>query len=216
MRQRMTTTPTRLRCAIADRRLLLVQMLAHVMASHPRIVIEATATAPRELDEVLRKREIDLLVVGGRFLDGAGSEAVERACDGRPVPDCIVLVEDPSRPRIPGSLSSRVRAVVGMSEPFETLQRAVDSLVDRGFGPEDSGNGAASPGLTPRQLEVLRLVGAGKTSREIAVILGISWRTVETHRKHIVTRLRAKGGRLVRMATWRALAAGGGRNRDSL
>jgi len=212
----MTTTLTRLRCAIADRRLLLVQMLAHVMASHPRITIEATATAARDLDDVLRKREIDLLVVGGRFLDGVGSEVVERGHEGRPAPDCIVLVDDPARPRIPGGLSSRVRAVVGMSEPFEALQRAVDSLVDRGCGPDESGNGAASPGLTPRQLEVLQLVGAGKTSREIAAILGISWRTVETHRKHIVARLRAKGGRLVRMATWQALAGGGGRSRDTV
>lgn len=34
-------------------------------------------------------------------------------------------------------------------------------------------------GITPRQSEVLALIAAGKTSKEIARELGISWRTVD-------------------------------------
>ncbi|HEX8725464.1 MAG TPA: response regulator transcription factor [Gemmatimonadaceae bacterium] len=42
--------------------------------------------------------------------------------------------------------------------------------------------------LSPRQLEVLRLVAEGHTTREIAARLGISDKTVETHRGEIMKR----------------------------
>jgi DNA-binding NarL/FixJ family response regulator len=43
--------------------------------------------------------------------------------------------------------------------------------------------------LTPRQQEVLRLIAAGQTSQAIAGTLGISVKTVETHRAQIMERL---------------------------
>ena len=44
--------------------------------------------------------------------------------------------------------------------------------------------------LTPREWEVLDLVVAGRLTKQIAVQLGISQRTVETHRGNIMTKLR--------------------------
>lgn len=43
--------------------------------------------------------------------------------------------------------------------------------------------------LTSRQREILQLVAEGRKSREIALDLGISQKTVETHRKNIMKRL---------------------------
>ncbi len=43
--------------------------------------------------------------------------------------------------------------------------------------------------LTPRELEVARLVAAGLTNRQVAVRLGIAERTAETHVDHILTKL---------------------------
>src|SRR5919198_5501002 len=48
------------------------------------------------------------------------------------------------------------------------------------------------PLLTPRHREVLVLIVRGLTSREIAVELGISRRTVEVHRTNIMRRLGAR------------------------
>lgn len=54
-------------------------------------------------------------------------------------------------------------------------------------------NGATSGGtqLTARQLEVLRLVASGKTTKEIARDLGISPKTVEFHRSRLMERIGA-------------------------
>jgi DNA-binding NarL/FixJ family response regulator len=48
---------------------------------------------------------------------------------------------------------------------------------------------ASPPELTEREREVLQLVAEGKTSKEIAEKLGITWRTAESHRSHIMEKL---------------------------
>jgi two-component system, LuxR family, response regulator FixJ len=56
--------------------------------------------------------------------------------------------------------------------------------------------------LTPREREVLALVADGEPCKIIARQLGISIRTVEGHRAHIIDKLSARGSSdLVRLAT---------------
>jgi DNA-binding NarL/FixJ family response regulator len=50
--------------------------------------------------------------------------------------------------------------------------------------------GRAAHGLTARELEVLRLVAAGKTNREIAATLVVSEHTVARHVQNILGKLR--------------------------
>jgi len=54
--------------------------------------------------------------------------------------------------------------------------------------------------LTPREREVFELVTEGEPNKVIARRLGISFRTVELHRAHIVEKLQAKSlSDLIRM-----------------
>jgi DNA-binding NarL/FixJ family response regulator len=46
-----------------------------------------------------------------------------------------------------------------------------------------------SPHLTPREREILQLLAEGRTNRQIADILSLSIKTVETHRANIFTKL---------------------------
>ncbi len=48
---------------------------------------------------------------------------------------------------------------------------------------------ASLPKLSEKEREVLKLVAKGKTSKEIANVLGITWRTAESHRTHIMEKL---------------------------
>lgn len=64
--------------------------------------------------------------------------------------------------------------------------------------PEPPSSGAAADegdtpefGITPREREVLGLVASGKSSREIAVQLGIAFKTVATHRYRLQKKLNA-------------------------
>lgn len=55
--------------------------------------------------------------------------------------------------------------------------------------------------LTDREREVLELVAAGEPNKAIARTLGISFRTVELHRSHILEKMQARTvAQLVRMA----------------
>lgn len=45
--------------------------------------------------------------------------------------------------------------------------------------------------LTPREEEVLNLILAGHTNKRIGAVLGISPRTVEVHRLHIMVKFHA-------------------------
>ena len=53
----------------------------------------------------------------------------------------------------------------------------------------DRGDATPSDPLTPRELEIVKLVAEGSTSEEIAQALVISKKTVEHHRSHILEKL---------------------------
>jgi DNA-binding NarL/FixJ family response regulator len=88
---------------------------------------------------------------------------------------------------------------------LEALVEAVRTVADGGcfLGPEaravldadlERAPGVTSPDddlerLTPREREVLKLVAEGYTNREIAQLLGVSPKTVDTHRTNLMAKL---------------------------
>ena len=71
---------------------------------------------------------------------------------------------------------------------------------------EPSAAAEAPDDLSPRELEVLRLIALGHTNAEIGEQLFLSVRTVETHRSHIQRKLRlTTRAELVRYAIERGL-----------
>ncbi|HVX84955.1 MAG TPA: response regulator transcription factor [Phycisphaerae bacterium] len=63
--------------------------------------------------------------------------------------------------------------------------------------------------LTDRELEIFRLIGDGKTVKEIADALFLSVKTVESHREHIKDKLNIRtSAELLRFATQNALPGG--------
>jgi DNA-binding NarL/FixJ family response regulator len=87
-----------------------------------------------------------------------------------------------------------VRCVVSRRAPMTTLLQALRADSDSAplvhlhpDGPRLHEDQRVA--LTSRQLEVLRLVGAGYTTREISARLGVSAKTVEHHKQNIFKRL---------------------------
>ncbi len=69
------------------------------------------------------------------------------------------------------------------------LSPAVSRSVVDEYVRRTSGEADPLAALTPRQREVLQLVAEGHSSKDIAQQLGLSYRTVETHRNQLMKRL---------------------------
>jgi DNA-binding NarL/FixJ family response regulator len=66
---------------------------------------------------------------------------------------------------------------------------AGETLFDPQVEQPSSLKGERSSGLTPRELEVLRLIVDGKSNKDIAVILSLSANTIAVHRANIMNTL---------------------------
>jgi DNA-binding NarL/FixJ family response regulator len=69
------------------------------------------------------------------------------------------------------------------------LSPAVSKHVIAEYLQRTAGTHPRTSSLTPRQQEILRLIAEGETTKSIARRLGISVKTVETHRSQVMTRL---------------------------
>jgi DNA-binding CsgD family transcriptional regulator len=65
----------------------------------------------------------------------------------------------------------------------------VSRHVVAGYVRQSAGDQAGRDPLTPRQREILCHIAEGRTTKEIARILNISVKTVETHRTQLMERL---------------------------
>jgi DNA-binding NarL/FixJ family response regulator len=95
-------------------------------------------------------------------------------------------------------LIDAVRAVSkGESFLYPTVAK---TLLEELRQPPGDGLGDARP-LTPREQEILRRVAAGETSRQIALALNVSAKTVEWHRGNLMSKLELRSvAELVRYA----------------
>jgi len=66
-------------------------------------------------------------------------------------------------------------------------------LVQRAVGHSPATCSQTTDHLSDRELEVLSLIGRGRSTQQIATSLGISTKTVETHRAHLKQKLALKG-----------------------
>jgi DNA-binding NarL/FixJ family response regulator len=71
-------------------------------------------------------------------------------------------------------------------------QAVVDVLVEMSFSGANQPEQKLHDKLTEREMEILLLVAAGKSSKEIADTLFLSPHTINTHRKHILKKLGCK------------------------
>ncbi len=165
--------------------------------------LEAAQVGSRELDRIAERQETGMLdtiaaqargVVALAEGDGdAALVALRRACQGW---EELHAPHEAARARALLGLACRS---VGDEDTAELeLEVARRVLTELGAAPAlawiDSLPGQGAPqvdhGLSARELEVLRLVAAGQTNREIAATLVISDRTVARHLQNIFAKLR--------------------------
>lgn len=83
----------------------------------------------------------------------------------------------------PGNLVAAIRAALA-GKVFVSPELAGELV--GAAGRQSVGGGRPAAALTPRQREILQLLAAGKTAKEVGALLGISARTVESHKYEIM------------------------------
>ena len=96
------------------------------------------------------------------------------------------LVKDAAADELPILLRAVMRGETYLSPSIS--RHVVEGFLGRSSAlPPESTNASAL--LTPRQREILQLVAEGRSTKEIASLLELSVKTVETHRAQIMERL---------------------------
>jgi two-component system response regulator NreC len=157
----------------------------------------------------------DVLLLDLNMPGGSAIEALRQLTAAHPRTRIVVLTMESSpliaRQALAAGCSGYVLKQAAERELVQAVRlvAAGGSHLPAGQDSAQAGDGAAPDGLTGREAEVLGLIALGHTSREIADQLGLSARTVESHRSHIQQKLRLEGRpELVRYALDHGLIPG--------
>ena len=194
-----------LQILIADDHPLLRKGLQDLLEAHPGWRVCGEAFDGREAVHLAESLRPDVAVVDLLMPELNGLEATRRIRGVSPATAVLVVTGKYSEHVQEESISAGARGLVLKShsevriiEAVETLQRGETFFVHdpcRGGGGERAGRaGVPVPlhpaGLTSREIEITQLLAEGKSNWCIATILGISVRTVETHRANIMEKLK--------------------------
>lgn len=201
----MTTT---MRVALVEGQGVVREGLRLLLEHHSRMDVVATGDA---LDgDLATAADVVVLSVGDQQAVGV-VERLRRVASQRPI---VVLSSSASPWFVRAALTAGARAYVLKQASAQELLRAVEvaagggTYVDPRVGALLASDGGRSRDgdLTAREVEVLRFLALGYTNAEIAKALGISVRTVESHRTNLQQKTAVEGrSGLVRYARDHAL-----------
>ena len=149
--------------------------------------------------------DVVLMDVRMPVVDGVQATRALRQADGPPVLALTTFDDDEV---LAGMLRAGASGFILKGAPAEDLQRAVRVVAEGGawLDPAVTGrvlaiyrSAAPTPGrdaaldaLTGRELDVLALIGQGRTNAEIAAELVVGEGTVKTHINHVFTKLQLR------------------------
>lgn len=191
----------KIRVLLADDHAVLREATAELVDHQPDMEIVGQAGTGEETIAQARKLNPDVVVMDIAMPRLSGLEATRRIvaeCPGSRVlvltahedaQHIISLLEAGAVGYLPKtvSLSELLNAIRATSQGESVLSPSVASVVVRHLS--GAREGTAEEDLTPREMEVLRLVAQGLTNHQIARQLGLSVRTVEAHLTHIYAKL---------------------------
>lgn len=200
-------SPASIRIVVADDHAVVRQGIRRVLDDEPGFVVVGEAATGGEVLAAIESTDPDVVLLDLGMPEMGGLDVLRRLreADG-PSPRILVLsmydeaeyvlraveagadgylLKDEAEPTM---LRTAVRAVHAGGSYFSSTAAAALARSLR-----QTGDGAPEPDplaeLTDREREVLALIASGQTNREMAAELGISRRTVETHRENLMRKL---------------------------
>jgi DNA-binding NarL/FixJ family response regulator len=170
--------------------------------------VVAEAVDGRDAVEKASKLKPDVVVIDIAMPSLNGLEAVRQIVKAVPNTRVLVLTMYDSDPLIQQVLQAGARGYLLKSDAGRDLVSAIDALrrnktfftpkvsqmvlegyLDKSPRDKEAEDEPESLRLTSRQREIVQLLAEGKSSKEVAAVLGLSVKTAETHRANIMRKL---------------------------
>jgi len=170
--------------------------------------VVAEAADGRDAVEKASKLKPDVVVIDIAMPSLNGLEAVRQIVKAVPNTKVLVLTMYDSDPLIQQVLQAGARGYLLKSDAGRDLVSAIDALrrnktfftpkvsqmvlegyLDKSPKEKEAEDEPESLRLTSRQREIVQLLAEGKSSKEVAAVLGLSVKTAETHRANIMRKL---------------------------
>lgn len=167
------------------------------------------ASTGREAVELAGKLQPDIVVLDIGMPELNGLDAARQIKRAVPQAEVLIFTSHEDEQLVRDVFAAGARGYLLKSDAAQYLTTAVKALlehkpyysaaVSETIFAEYLKGGAGGPGaegqtgrLTPRERELVQLLGEGKMNKEVASILGLSVKTIETHRKNVMRKLGLK------------------------
>lgn len=189
----------KLRVLVVDDHPLLREGTRLAIDADPDCEVCATAGSGREAVAQAAGHRPDVVVLDFHLPDADGLSVARDIRRENPEIEIVIYSAEARDEVIAELLENGVKSFVSKAEPSETLLAAIKAvgehrpyithavseiLLRRAMAQPEEND------LTPRETQVVRLVAAGRANKEIALELGISARTAESHRASLMRKLR--------------------------
>jgi DNA-binding NarL/FixJ family response regulator len=193
-----------LRILIADDHELVRRGLKALLSSKPGWVVCAEAATGREAIDMAEKHRPNLVVMDIAMPELNGLAAIRSISQMLPKTEFVVLSLHYSEQLVKEVIEAGGHAYVLKSDADRDLVLAVEALANHGsfftacaadiildgvLKKDSISVGLTRRCLTPRERETIQLIAEGRSSKEVAGLLGISTKTAETHRANIMRKL---------------------------
>ncbi|MFC6155432.1 response regulator [Kribbella jiaozuonensis] len=185
------------RVVVADDQTVVRDGLVTLLKLLPGIDVVAAASDGQEAVQLVAEHDPDVLLVDLRMPTMDGVEATRQVRADHPRTEVVVLTTYSDDDSVLSALRAGARGFLTKDADAESIGRAlvaaangqsiVDAEVQRRLieGATTKPPEPTDTGLTPRELEVLRLIAEGLSNTEIARHLVVSEATVKTHINHL-------------------------------
>jgi DNA-binding NarL/FixJ family response regulator len=195
---------TSIRILLADDHPMVRHGLRMVLDAEPDLAVVAEASDGHEAVQVATETEIDIAILDVAMPRRTGLQAARQLAKLRPQVRTLMLSMYESERYLTEAIRAGARGYVLKSAADQdlvsacrTAMRSEAFLYPKGAGPSLARYAGAADVrdtppwdlLTPREEEVVKLIAEGHTSQQIADLLVISIKTVESHRANIFEKL---------------------------
>lgn len=183
-----------IRIVLADDHRIFREGLKRLLADNTEFVLAGEAANGIEAVQLIKEQRPDVAILDLSMPGLSGIEVIEQVLAAGVPTRCILLTMNDEIGTVRRALRAGVRSYILKESAYDQLAQAIATVAagrmylgdwqgdPRLFSPAESH-------LTQREQEVLGAVIRGESSRQIAEALGLSVRTVETHRQNIMNKL---------------------------